>query len=102
MMAAFLRHEVFAKHVKTTFRVRLDDANTIATELIEVSELKLCPQQERFALVFRGPNETLLGQGMRRFEHVEMGEFDLFLVPISRDDQGTCYEAVFNRLPRNY
>jgi len=27
-----------------------------------------------------------------------MGDFDLFLVPIGRDDTGTFYEAVFNRM----
>jgi len=27
-----------------------------------------------------------------------MGEFELFLVPVGRDDGGTFYEAVFNRL----
>jgi hypothetical protein len=100
MMTASLRHEVFVEYVNTTFRVQLDDSNTVETELIEVSELKLSSQQERFAIVFRGPNETLLGQGTRRFEHDEIGKFDLFLVPISRDEQGTYYEAVFNRLPK--
>jgi hypothetical protein len=29
-------------------------------------------------------------------EHEGMGNFDLFLVPISRDDKGSRYEAVFN------
>jgi hypothetical protein len=31
-------------------------------------------------------------------EHDEMGQFDLFLVPIRQDDQGFYYEAVFNRI----
>lgn len=97
-MAASLEHEVFAQHLNTIFRIYVDDSNAIDAELIEVSERNLSPRQERFAIVFRGPNETFLGQGMRRFEHPEMGEFVLFLVPLAQDDQGYSYEAVFNRI----
>ena len=97
-MAASLQHEVFAQHLNTIFRIYVDDSSAIDAKLIEVSELNLSPRQERFSIVFRGPNETYLGQGMRRFEHPEMGEFALFLVPISSDDQGYRYESVFNRL----
>lgn len=100
-MASSLQHAVFAAYLNTVFRVYVDDANTIEVALIEVSELHLSPRQERFAIVFRGPNDTFLGQGLRRFSHDQIGEFDLFLVPISRGDQGTNYEAVFNRIPKN-
>ncbi|MGA6982749.1 MAG: hypothetical protein WBZ11_14440 [Candidatus Sulfotelmatobacter sp.] len=31
-------------------------------------------------------------------KHDSIGDFELFLVPIARDDSGTHYEAVFNRL----
>jgi hypothetical protein len=27
-----------------------------------------------------------------------MGRFDLFIVPLERSDEGTYYEAIFNRL----
>jgi hypothetical protein len=100
-MTALLTHEAFANCLNTTFRIRIDDSTTIEALLIDISEHLLSPQQERFAIVFRAPNEMSLGQGLRRFEHDQMGGFDLFLVPISRDEQGTCYEAVFNRLRKN-
>jgi hypothetical protein len=51
--------------------------------------------------VFRAANEPFLGQGMRRFEHDQMEDFDLFIVPIARDEEGTEYESVFNRLVKN-
>jgi uncharacterized protein DUF6916 len=72
----------------------------VEAELTEVSELLLSPKQERFAIVFRTSNDTFLGQGQREIEHDQMGEFVLFLVPIGRDDEGTSYEAVFNRLAK--
>lgn len=97
-MADLPPHAAFTENLKTTFRVYLDDVNTLDTTLIEVSELLLSPKQERFSVVFRGPNETFLEQGNRRFSHDQLGDFELFLVPVSRTDHGTDYEAVFNRI----
>jgi hypothetical protein len=39
-----------------------------------------------------------LDQGVRNFIHDQMGQFELFIVPIRQDAQGFYYEAVFNRL----
>ncbi|HEU4834969.1 MAG TPA: hypothetical protein VFS90_11160 [Pyrinomonadaceae bacterium] len=60
--------------------------------------MKLYPQQEEFAVEFRGPLDTFLGQGVRNFAHDQMGQFELFIVPIKQNEQGFYYEAVFNRL----
>ena len=97
-MAATLEHEEFARHVNTTFRLRVNETETVEAQLVGVSELLLSPRQERFAIVFRAPNEPFLGQGQRSIEHDQMGDFSLFLVPIGQDERGTDYEAVFNRL----
>lgn len=99
-MPASLTHEEFSRNMNTKFKVQAESA-PVMLEMVEISELKLSPQQERFAIVFRGPNDAVLGQGMRRFEHDKMGEFELFLVPISQDERGICYESVFNRIRKN-
>ena len=97
-MATFLTHALFSEHLNTTFRVILDDSNSIEMKLTELSELLLSPQQERFAVVFKGPKEPFLGQGTRQFVHDQMGAFDLFIVPIGADETSVNYEATFNRL----
>jgi hypothetical protein len=97
-MAAPLEHAEFAKHLNTTFRIRLNERETLPAELTEISEHTVSPQQERFWILFKTSNDVFLGQGQRSFEHDAMGNFDLFLVPMSRDEDGTYYEAVFNRL----
>src|SRR2546428_13112570 len=97
-MPTSLTHEAFTQHLNSKFQVTDDAGTLLSLELIEVSEHKLSRRQEQFSAVFRGPNESFLGQGMRPFEHDQMGKFELFIVPISRDERGTCYEAVFNRL----
>jgi hypothetical protein len=67
-------------------------------ELFDVSELKQYPRQEEFTLTFRGPADAFLGQGPRLFRHEQMGECELFIVPIRQDEHGYYYEAVFNRI----
>lgn len=99
-MGASLQHEEFAAQLNKKFRVKVDETNAVDLVLAEVSELKLLPGVEQFSIVFRGPLETFLGQGMREFEHDAMGSFQLFLVPINKLDDGFSYEAVFNRLAK--
>jgi len=96
-MAAKLEHEVFSKHLNSNFRILLGESDKVEVDLNTVNELQLSPYQERFTIIFRGPTQPLLPQGSYRFEHDEMGEFILFIVPLRQDENGTSYEAVFNR-----
>lgn len=98
IMTASLTHEAFAKNLNTIFRIRRENQPDIELELTQVSEHLISEHQERFAIIFRGPNEVFLGQGMQNLEHNDLQIVDLFLVPVGRDDAGTYYEAVFNRL----
>ena len=100
-MEASLTHQEFAQQANSKFQVEVDEHTDVELELTEVSDLKLHPQQEEFVLVFRGPLDTFLGQGVRDFKHDKMGRFELFIVPIRQDQQGFYYEAVFNRLRDN-
>jgi hypothetical protein len=97
-MPPALTHDEFSQHVNTRFQVQIDDGTTIEMELAEISELKVHPNQEEFAVVFRGPSNAFLQQGIRSVTHEQMGQFELFLVPIQQDTQGFYYEAVFNRV----
>lgn len=55
---------------------------------------------ETFSLLFRGDADRPLGQDTYAFEHARIGCFEMFIVPIGREDGGQChYEAVFNRPP---
>ena len=97
-MEASLTHEEFSKNTNTKFQVQADENTQVELELIAISELKVHPQQEEFTIRFRGPLNMFLGQGVRNFTHDQMGQFELFIVPIKQDEQGFYYEAVFNRL----
>ena len=97
-MEAVLSHEAFSQYINTKFQINIDEQQAVELELTEVSDLKLYPKQEEFAVTFRGPLNMFLGQGLRSFAHEQMGEFELFLVPVGRHDSGFNYEAVFNRI----
>jgi ribosomal protein S18 acetylase RimI-like enzyme len=49
-----------------------------------------------FSLRFRGPATSAPTQGIRRLAHDEMGELEIFLVPIAADADSTTYQAVFS------
>jgi hypothetical protein len=48
-----------------------------------------------FRLEWRGPAEPVLMQAIYRLRRGER-LFDMFIVPLGRDERGTLYEAVFN------
>lgn len=97
-MEPSLTHEEFVQAANSKFYAELDENTDVELELIDVSELKIYPQQEEFVIVFRGPLDKFLDQGGRYFKHDKMGRFELFTVPIRQDAQGFYYEAVFNRI----
>ena len=47
-----------------------------------------------FRLQFHGPADPMLTQGIFPFE-IEGERYELFVVPLSRNESGTRYEAVF-------
>ena len=56
---------------------------------------------ERFSVYFKGPTRPFLPQKLYTLQHDQMGEFEIFLVPLSQNDQGFRYEAVFNYFKPN-
>ena len=97
-MEAALTHDEFSKNLNTKFHVQFDENPPVELELIKVSEIKVYPQQEEFAIEFRGPLDLFLTQGIFIFKHEQIGQFEIFIVPIGKDEQGFKYEAVFNRV----
>jgi len=97
-MEASLTHEAFSQQLNSKFQVQLDENTNVEVELVAVSKVKLHPRQEEFSVEFRGPLDAFLGQGAGNFRHDQMGEFELFIVPIRQDEQGFYYEAIFNRI----
>jgi len=100
-----LSFESFAGLVKTNFRVWINDRDALDLELSEITPPRVAasggangPKYENFALMFRGPADRLLVQRIYVFESAQIGRFELFIVPVGCDQNGTQYQATFNRL----
>ena len=95
-MAGPLTVDDFAPRVREPFSVVAEGAAGLALELVEARGLGQSFQdREAFALLFRGPAEPVLGQATYRLANLQLGELDIFLVPIGRTGDRTDYEAIF-------
>ena len=90
----------FAKHLNTTFQVQLESAQPLDLTLVAVTPKQIEPHEqagmERFSALFSGPLDSFLPQQTYHVTHPEMGEFDVFLVAVAREEDGFKYEAVYN------
>jgi hypothetical protein len=100
-----LEFEHLARLVKTRFRVWAGVNDAVELELYEATPPrttsavgKAAAVYQSFSLLFVGPADRLLPQASYTFECESVGKFDLFIVPVGRDQGGVRYEAVFNRL----
>ncbi len=95
--------ETFTDRIGDRFRLSADEATALDVELIEAapsvstsgSTLETPGKRTPFSLVFRGPPDPVLPQRIYRFEHHDLGAFEIFVVPVGRDADGVRYEAVF-------
>jgi Domain of unknown function (DUF6916) len=88
--------ETFAPLVGEAFALEVAPGSAVEARLAEATgrDLPGAPRPP-FSLVFTAPVDPMLPQGSRRLEHPSLGAFELFLVPIGRDERGVHYEAVF-------
>lgn len=85
----------FAPHLHTPFMIA--QAEEYELELAEITAYSHA-QLEQFSLIFAGPASPWLQQGLYTLVHAEIGECELFLVPLGPDGLRMRYEAAFSRL----
>ena len=68
------------------------------TELVEVKVVTANEEQENYSLLFRGPTDAPAKQGIYEMSAAGKKPFSIFLVPVSKDDSGLYFEAIFNNL----
>ena len=93
----YLTKGIFQENLNTRFWLTAVGTDPYALDLVEFVEFQTAPKQEQFSLRFRGDRAQVFPQQTYAMKHDAVGEFELFLVPIGRDESGTLYEAVFNR-----
>jgi Domain of unknown function (DUF6916) len=97
-----LNHELFSQLLGQSFRVHLPEApdSTLHLTMSEVTVASAPGMEESsrqpFSLLFRGPPEPLLVQQVYTLEHEQLGELEIFLVPLGPQQDALLYEAVFS------
>jgi hypothetical protein len=94
-------YSTFQKHINEAFRLYLSPEQSIDLKLVTATDTsaKQPTGCESFSIVFLGSQQPLLPQDTYLLQHPELGEFQLFIVPIRQDKNGSYYEAVFSRIP---
>jgi hypothetical protein len=94
-MPADLKASIFQDQLNTTFDVAGAACSLTLTQIVIHSQTA---RHEAFSLFFHGPAAPFLGQGIQKLNHATLGELDIFLVPVAREQDGYQYEAVFNQI----
>ncbi len=85
----------FEKYLEQEFKVASDEVEMT----LKLVEAKIMGQGQReggsFSLLFSGPAEPMLEQGLIPLEHSELGKLELFMVPVGPGVGELDYEAVF-------
>ena len=94
MAGRILRFEDFSSELGKGYEV-LVGGGSLQFRLDEAQPLPGSPRDGGgFRLLFRGPFEPQIPQGMYVFRNRASAD-QIFIVPIARDQRGTQYEAIF-------
>ncbi len=92
-MSDILSKANFDPFLNQTFTMKGEGVDGISLELSKITESSN-KDSIRFSLEFKGPEDRMFPQMVYTITHEEMGDLNLFLVPVAPG----CYEALFNRL----
>jgi len=89
----------FQAALDTAFEIRPLDGGVgaIAARLAQVRVMHAPEGCEQFSAIFVGPAAPVHPQGTYRFAHAELGELDLFMVPLGPGRTGMQYEVCITR-----
>jgi hypothetical protein len=92
------RREDFASCLDQDFEIVFSDG-MLSLKLLEAKPWG--PDQpmtvrQPFTLTFRGPGNVRLPQGTYKMRNAQLGDMEIFLVPIAADENSSRLEAVFN------
>ncbi len=90
--------EAFVAAVSSRFDVAAGNDVAVEFTLLECNTVVSNESQECYTLLFRGPSDQPAVQAIYKLESEKLGELQLFLVPVKRDDDGVYFEAVMNHL----
>jgi hypothetical protein len=104
----YLTRSQFTPRLGDQFSVITDDAQSVSLNLYRINDLQnhsdsaarevLRENELSFSLIFVGPLDQPLKQGISTFKHRAFDSFSVLMVPVGSDDNVRYYEVVFNRM----
>ncbi len=98
----WLTYDDFAGREGERFDASVGGDTVVPLVLVEATESALDggagPEgqvRRQFTLTFEGPAAPVHPQGTYLLDHADLGELEIFLVPVGADDEGVRYEAAF-------
>ncbi len=92
-------HTTFERHLHEIFRAE-SAPSPVDFELDEVEVHPGSPApgatRQSFTLIFLGPKDSLLPEGLHKLRHHELGEVTLYLIPILSTGERQAYQSIFN------
>ena len=104
-------YSMLAGQVNTLFFVRLASGQRVGLKLLKAPLGQPTPVRlgkplpgdagfEKFSLIFSGPKDAMLASAIHRFEHEQLGRFEMFIGQVGQPHPNDVrYEAGFNRPP---
>lgn len=90
--------KTFEENKEGEFLIQFLPEQTVSCRIKEIVSSKVpsaSQNSQQFSVVFSNEIPTVFEQGVYSVAHKELGDFELFLVPIFGDENGVHYEAVF-------
>lgn len=84
--------------LEQSFLLQQDDYRD-TLQLVEVNRLSKAQSigdREPFSIVFQSVNKEPIPQQIYRLSNEQLGDLEIFIVPIGQDEAGVRYEAVFS------
>lgn len=86
--------------IGSSFRTPIEGRPEVELKIVDVCKVMERVESKKltrqpFSIYFLGPPDILLHQGTRSMRHEQLGEMEIFMVPISKKEDGFEYEAVF-------
>ena len=96
-MTENISHENFSGHLNELFRVEVAETS-LELELVEVEVGQPidASQREPFTLIFQGPKDSILAEGIHTVSNDSAGSFDLYTIPIISLGDHQLYQVIFN------
>ena len=97
---------LFEPHVGSSFQIMLNGEPALELKLAELEDLTVKERQRDpsitaspFSMIFHGPLTPIAPQSIYDLSHAQLGQLQIFLVPIGPDKQtrqNMQYQAIFN------